>query len=395
VSSGTFDEHLAYWTDEVKIDRYRRALAATVEPGSTVLDLGTGTGLLALLACEAGAGHVYSVESGPIAAVAQEVFARNGVSDRVSLLRGMSTDVRLTRNVDVIVGDQIGGLAYTAGVFTFYEDAARRFLDPGGVCVPAGFELLLAGAENRTSRHALRTYADLQHGFDLSALHDLATHQPRVVTIEDASEMLTVPTPVLSRPSTDASRFQISTEMTVTREGTLDGIAGMFVATMAPGVTMSNVPGHPDKLGRRWQDLFPVGGAVEVSEGDTVVVEMQVNPRSYLATWQVAVEGSRGRVDLGRRSTFEGEILDTSHVARLSGRPRAVSPLGREILRSLVDRIDDPVDPADVVADVAAALPGAERVAIDRVVRAAAALLAEGPMDQVSLRDPATGPTGP
>jgi SAM-dependent methyltransferase len=395
VSSRTFDEHLAYWKDEVKVDRYRRALAATVEPGATVLDLGTGTGLLALLACEAGAGRVYSVESGPIAAVAETVFERNEVSDRVTLLRGLSTDVRLPEPVDVIVGDQIGGLAYTAGVFTFYEDAARRFLTPGGVAVPERFDLLIAGVENPASRRSLDTYSEPQHGFDLSALHDLAAHQPRVITIEDADEMLTAPTLVLSRSSTDATRFRISTELTVTRDGTLDGIAGMFVATMAPGITMSNVPGHPDKMARRWQDLFPVTGPAGVSEGDTLVVEMQVNPRSYLATWQVTVEGRRGRTDLGRRSTFEGEILDVSHVARFSGRPRPMSPLGREVVRSLADRADGAIDPSEVVAAIADAVPGAERSAIERLVRRAAALLAEGPHDQVPLEEPATGPTGP
>jgi predicted RNA methylase len=56
------DEHRFYIEDRPRIDAFRRAVREVVRPGASVVDLGSGTGILGLLACEAGAARVYSIE---------------------------------------------------------------------------------------------------------------------------------------------------------------------------------------------------------------------------------------------------------------------------------------------------------------------------------------------
>src|SRR6185503_9679007 len=56
------EKHRAMLADRVRVDAYASAIRAVVKPGDLVLDLGTGTGILAFLACEAGARHVFAID---------------------------------------------------------------------------------------------------------------------------------------------------------------------------------------------------------------------------------------------------------------------------------------------------------------------------------------------
>jgi predicted RNA methylase len=54
--------------DYVRNNAYEAAINEVVNSESVVIDLGTGTGLLALMAARAGAKRVYAIERNPITA---------------------------------------------------------------------------------------------------------------------------------------------------------------------------------------------------------------------------------------------------------------------------------------------------------------------------------------
>jgi len=76
--------HRMLLNDVVRMEAYRRAIFQTVKRGDTVLDVGSG--ILAMLACQAGAGRVYAVEQGPVIAAARELATANGFADRIVFL---------------------------------------------------------------------------------------------------------------------------------------------------------------------------------------------------------------------------------------------------------------------------------------------------------------------
>lgn len=310
------NEHRTYWADEVKLERYRAALSEVIRPGDVVLDLGCGTGLLGLLACQAGASRVYAVDGGSILELARQIAHRNGFGDRITHLRAMSTEVELPEPVDVVIADQIGGFAYDAGICHYYADA-RRLMGPGARFVPGQLTLFVAPVSSPASFLEVDGWRAAAGGFDLSDALTTAANNVWGVTLA-ADDLLCAPAMADKRASDDTSPIDVQVSCEVTRAGMLHGFAGMFSARMSPSVTMTNIPGDADQMAGRWQNYYPVGQAVEVRPGDVVGISVLANPVSYRVSWTVVVH--RGNQELLREQhgSFLGEFMEPAALERVA-----------------------------------------------------------------------------
>jgi protein arginine N-methyltransferase 1 len=135
-------EHARMLHDDRRTSDYVAALQKAVRPEDIVLDIGTGSGVLAIAAARAGARHVYAVEASDIADVAERVFAANGVQDRVTLIRGWSREVELPEPADVLVAEVIGNEPLEEEILETTLDARSRLLKPDGRLIPHTLELV-------------------------------------------------------------------------------------------------------------------------------------------------------------------------------------------------------------------------------------------------------------
>ena len=114
------------------------ALEDAVYPGARVLDLGTGSGILAIAAAKLGAGRVLALDTDPQAVtVARENVHRNGVADRVRVARGSLAQA--VGRFDVVAVNILAGV-----LVEMAEGGLARRLAPEGRLVAAG---LLVGQE--------------------------------------------------------------------------------------------------------------------------------------------------------------------------------------------------------------------------------------------------------
>ena len=135
-------EHARMLHDVRRTGDYIAALSEAVGPEDIVLDIGTGSGVLAIAAARAGARHVYAVEASDIADVAERVFADNAVQNRVTLIRGWSRDIELPELADLLVAELIGNEPFEEEILETTLDARCRLLKPGGRLIPHTLELM-------------------------------------------------------------------------------------------------------------------------------------------------------------------------------------------------------------------------------------------------------------
>ena len=129
--------HQLMLNDKLRILAYEKAIKETVKPGDVVVDLGTGTGILSLWALEAGASCVYGIDlNSDILALAVKSMMQHKFSDRFIAINKLSYDVILPERADVLISEIIGNIADNEDFQPILNDAIRRFLKPGGKCLP-------------------------------------------------------------------------------------------------------------------------------------------------------------------------------------------------------------------------------------------------------------------
>jgi hypothetical protein len=175
ISSTVPQWHFNLVKDHVRNAAYDAALRRAVTPTSRVLEIGTGTGLLAMMAARAGAAAVVTCEIVPaIAEKAAEIVARNGYADRVRVVAKHSdrldAEADMGGRADILVSEIISNNFLSEGVLPAHERAVRDLLKPGGRVIPACGKIRVALAHDSGETQSLTQIA----GFDLSAFNTLA-----------------------------------------------------------------------------------------------------------------------------------------------------------------------------------------------------------------------------
>lgn len=138
---------------------YRHALRGLLRmaPSRLALDIGAGTGLLSMLAAEAGAAHVIGCEQLPaIAAVGRETLAANGYAGRVTLVekdcRALEIPGDLPERADLALFELFDCSLIGEGVLHFLAHAREHLLRPDARFLPAGARLRAQVVEYRFDR---------------------------------------------------------------------------------------------------------------------------------------------------------------------------------------------------------------------------------------------------
>ncbi|MHB0999162.1 MAG: 50S ribosomal protein L11 methyltransferase [Armatimonadota bacterium] len=103
-----------------------------VFPGSTVIDIGTGSGILAITAAKLGADKVFALETDPASLeAAKDNIDMNGVSDKVQVLHADNPAV-ICEPVDLVVAN------ITAESIIPLIERIRSILKTGGLLIASG-----------------------------------------------------------------------------------------------------------------------------------------------------------------------------------------------------------------------------------------------------------------
>jgi len=265
-------QHRALIADAVRTNAYAAAIARTVRAGDVVLDLGSGTGVLAMLAARAGARRVFAVEQGHIADVAAALFEANGCA--VELFHQRSTEIELPERANVLITETLGNLGFDEQIVPSVIDARRRLLAPEARIVPARVALLAAPVDAaQAHEREVAFWSEPRFGLDFAPARTIAANQVRAVELETAALLAeAAPLVDVDLATVDAPGIRGSARFTVARGGVMHGFGAWFAATLADGIRVSNEP--PLRTPNWRQALLPLDEATAVARGDAIELDL-------------------------------------------------------------------------------------------------------------------------
>jgi protein arginine N-methyltransferase 1 len=280
-------------SDRAGQEAFRQAIFDTVKPGDVVLDLGTGTGLHALFACQAGARKVYAIEQHAIIELARQICRANGYADRVQFIHSSAAQADIPEQVDIIVAHH--------GPDTLLEllpDARDRFLKPGGTIIPASITWFCAPLETPEAYARYVGFWDSSH-YDLTFA---MLHAPAINTRYrrriGSDELLGQPAELVCFDFLQVREPSIAAnvEVEISRPGLFHGVGIWWTEWLTSEIVVSAAP--PCDLSiDLWGNWFlPIATPTPVELGDTASISIDTGAGGWgnIWSWRVAIRDRQG-----------------------------------------------------------------------------------------------------
>jgi hypothetical protein len=264
--------HYGMLKDVVRTEGYRRAIGEVVQPGSVVVDLGCGTGILSVFAARAGASRVYAIERAPIGGLAEKIFKANDAN--VTLLRGRAADVSVPERVDVLVSEWMGFFLFHETMFEDVVHMRDRVLAENGVMLPSQVRLFAALVENPVLLEARGYFAARPYDVDFSPARDWLASNVAIRRIDpkdlctEAAQLAAIDMQTCGpEPPRMAATFKLE------RDAEVHGICGWFDTQLSPSHAFDTGPSSPPT---HWQQMFfPFRDPVRVPSGAAVSIAIR------------------------------------------------------------------------------------------------------------------------
>lgn len=265
--------HIPMMNERARNEAYREAIRQVVGSEDHVLEIGTGAGLLAMMAAEAGARHVTTCERVPVLAdEARRIVERNGFTQRITVIGKSSTQLEvgtdMPERADVLVSEILANSFVEEGVIPSINDARERLLKPGARLIPARGSIMGALVGGDSVRRLLEVEEIC--GFDMRSFNGFRARQQYWVRPEpyDALsadiELLTID----FEAQAHIASFDLEVPVEATQAGRCYGVLQWIRIELAPGVIYEN---HPEESHSHWYPvLFSFPEPFDVVPGDTI-----------------------------------------------------------------------------------------------------------------------------
>jgi protein arginine N-methyltransferase 1 len=289
-------EHEEMLSDSVRVNAYHQAIQQNVAAGDVVLDLGTGTGLLAFMASRAGAAKVYAIEHSDFIEVARELAQHNNITN-IEFVQANSREFTPPERVDVVIHEQMGDELFNENMLENLLDLRARALKPNGRLLPSIFRLFVEPVSFHESMRVRKFWnIDLPDGIDLSAAElspvaarfDGGRAEQFWARPGSVATTLGPPSPVLEFDlHTLESSGSLALDHVVERKSTadliVDGFCVWFEAGFDDGTTLTTSPLAPvTSWGNR---VFRLDR--EVHAGEVVRAHVNLGELAEPASWSV------------------------------------------------------------------------------------------------------------
>ncbi len=172
--------HIPMMNDTRRNDCFERAIRRALAIRGTsaqILDIGTGSGLLSMMAAREGATNIVTCETVPaIARVAQEIVAENGYGEQIKVIGRSSTALSVGEDIpakaDILISEILSSDLLAEDVLSTFEDARRRLIAEDAIVIPKA--ATARGCLVASETLAAYSHVETASGFDVSRFNSLA-----------------------------------------------------------------------------------------------------------------------------------------------------------------------------------------------------------------------------
>ena len=248
-----------------RIHKFRQAIERTINPKEYVIDLGTGSGILAILAARQGA-RVTAIDANAESLKYARAAAKlNGELENIEFVHTHFSDFEPEEKADVVMCEMLSSVMLIEQQIPASRYAVKHLLKPNGKIIPQQVKLFVIPVQNvilwnrfhieNLKFPRIPQTADIGQSIDLADLQELEKFD-------------------LTKVSVESPNINKLLEFEIVQSGTVHGILGMFESKLYDDITLTMEDG--------WRDLFmPLPKSVDVKAGSKLGIRVSFKPGEY------------------------------------------------------------------------------------------------------------------
>ncbi len=250
---------------KTRLAKFEKAIRQIVKPNDYVVDIGTGSGVLALMAAKAGARKVTGIDINQESVeYANEAAVLNGVEDKIEFVEKHVLDFIPDERADVVICEMLSSILLIEQQVPASYHAVENILKPDGVIIPQNVTIFIVPVESPVMVDRF-SFEQLQF--------------PRVVqtvmsdSTKDLADLMILHEFDLTKSTSDYS-IDKTLHFSIINNGVLQGLVGLFESQLYEDIKLNMEDG--------WKQLFlPLQEPVRVTTGDKFSVRVAYTPGKF------------------------------------------------------------------------------------------------------------------
>ena len=250
---------------KTRLAKFDKAIRQIVKPNDYVVDIGTGSGVLALMAAKAGARKVTGIDINQESVeYANEAAVLNGVEDKIEFVEKHVLDFIPDERADVVICEMLSSILLIEQQVPASYHAVENILKPDGVIIPQNATIFIVPVESPVMVERF-SFEQLQF--------------PRVVqtvmsdSTKDLADLMVLQEVDLTKPASDYS-IDETLQFSIINDGVIHGLVGLFESELYKDIKLNMDDG--------WKQLFlPLQKPVRVTSGDKFSVRVAYTPGKF------------------------------------------------------------------------------------------------------------------